>query len=150
MLQDALYAWLHYLAIFFLIVILTAQAVLLRPGLGEEIVRRLAIYDRLYLLSAVMVLVTGMLRLSLGAKGMAFYASNPWFHAKMTLFVLTGLCSIIPTLAFLRWRKQSRTVPAYMPPNEEIARARRWVMIEVHMLVLLPLCAVLMARGVGM
>ncbi|MGT2492781.1 DUF2214 family protein [Cupriavidus basilensis] len=29
-------------------------------------------------------------------------------------------------------------------------RLRRWVMIEAHLLILLPLCAVMMARGIGM
>src|SRR3546814_4490392 len=83
MLQDALLAWFHYLAIFLLIVIMTAEAVLLRPGLSPDTVRRLALYDRLYLASALAVLVTGLLRLTLGAKGVAFYMSNPWFHAKI-------------------------------------------------------------------
>ena len=36
MLQDALLAWLHYLAIFILIVLMTAQAVLLRPGMAAQ------------------------------------------------------------------------------------------------------------------
>ena len=31
MLADALYAWFHYLAIFVMVVVLTAEAVLLRP-----------------------------------------------------------------------------------------------------------------------
>jgi len=150
MLQDALLAWIHYLAIFLLIVIMTAEAVLLRPGLAPDTVRRLALYDRLYLASALAVLITGLLRLTLGVKGVAFYMSNPWFHAKITLFVIIGLCSIPPTLAFLRWRKQARQQPGYTPPDADIKRARRWVMLETHLFVLLPLFAALMARGIGM
>ncbi|KCV36987.1 DUF2214 family protein, partial [Bordetella bronchiseptica] len=83
MLQDALLAWLHYLAIFVLIVLMTAEAVLLRPGMSAQSVGRLALYDRLYLASALAVLATGVLRLTLGAKGAAFYMANPWFHAKI-------------------------------------------------------------------
>jgi len=150
MLQDALLAWFHYLAIFLLIVIMTAEAVLLRPGLAPDIVRRLALYDRLYLVSALAVLITGLLRLTLGAKGVAFYMSNPWFHAKITLFIIIGLCSIPPTRAFLSWRKQGRQQPAYTPPDADIKRARRWVILETHLFILLPLFAALMARGIGM
>ncbi|MCD0502632.1 DUF2214 family protein [Bordetella petrii] len=150
MLQDALLAWFHYLAIFVLVVIMTAEAVLLRPGLPPDTVRRLALYDRLYLVSALAVLATGLLRLIWGAKGAAFYMANPWFHAKMGLFVLIGLCSIPPTLAFLRWRKQALQQPGYTPDDAQIKRARRWVMIETHLFILLPLFAVLMARGIGM
>ncbi|GAB1578266.1 DUF2214 family protein [Bordetella petrii] len=150
MLQDALLAWFHYLAIFVLVVIMTAEAVLLRPNLSPDTVRRLALYDRLYLASALAVLATGALRLMLGAKGAAFYMSNPWFHAKIGLFVLIALCSIPPTLAFLRWRKQAVQQPGYVPAEAEIKRARRWVMIESHLFILLPLFAALMARGIGM
>jgi len=147
MLQDALLAWFHYLAIFVLVVIMAAEAVLLRPGLSPDTVRRLALYDRLYLASALAVLATGVLRLTLGAKGAAFYMGNPWFHAKIALFVIIGLCSIPPTLAFLRWSKQPQ---GYVPPEAEIRRARRWVMIESHLFILLPLFAALMARGIGL
>lgn len=150
MLQDALLAWFHYLAIFVLVVIMTAEAVLLRPGLAPDTVRRLALYDRLYLASALAVLTTGILRLTLGAKGAAFYMGNPWFHAKITLFVVIALCSIPPTLTFLRWQKQARQQPGYTPADADIKRARRWVMIESHLFILLPLFAALMARGIGM
>jgi len=150
MLQDALLAWFHYLAIFVLIVIMTAEAVLLRPGLPPDTVRRLALYDRLYLASALAVLATGLLRLTLGVKGVAFYMGNPWFHAKIALFVIIGLCSIPPTLTFLRWQKQARQQPGYTPADTDIKRARRWVMLETHLFVLLPLFAALMARGIGM
>ena len=150
MLQDALLAWFHYLAIFVLVVIMTAEAALLRPGLAPDTVRRLALYDRFFGVSAVAVLVTGVLRLMLGAKGAAFYMANPWFHAKIALFVMIALCSIPPTLAFIRWRKQAATQPGFVPPEADIRRARRWVMIESHLFIFLPLFAVLMARGIGM
>lgn len=150
MLQDALLAWIHYLAIFLLLVAMAAQTVLLRPDITPTVVRRLALYDRVYLISAIAVLITGLLRLSFGAKGAAFYMANPWFHAKIGLFVLIGLCSVPPTLAFLKWNKQVRTEPDHVPDVGQIKRARRWVMIEVHLIGFLPLFAVLMARGFGM
>lgn len=150
MLQDALLAWFHYLAIFVLVVVLTAQAVLLRPDLPSTAIKRLATYDRLYMLSAIAVLITGALRLTLGAKGAAFYMSNPWFHAKIGLFIVIGLCSIPPTMSFLRWIKQSRVQPGFVPPAADILRARRWIMIEAHLFIFLPLFAVLMARGLHM
>ncbi|MDQ8034919.1 hypothetical protein CEG14_07400 [Bordetella genomosp. 1] len=150
MVLDALLAWAHFLAIFFLIVVLTAEAVLLRPGLSAQTVGRLALYDRLYLVSAVLVLATGLARLMLGAKGVAFLMPNPWFHAKIALFVVIGLCSIPPTLAFLRWKRQAARLPGFVPDDAEIRRARRWVMLSSHLLILLPLFATLMARGIGL
>jgi putative membrane protein len=146
MLLDALLAWLHFAAIFLLIVPLAAQTVLLRPDMPAASVRRLAAYDRLYLGSAILVIITGLLRLFLGAKGVQYYLPNPWFHAKIGLFIIVALCSVRPTVAFLRWRRQARMLPGFVPTNTEIARVRRWVMIQAHLFGFIPLFAVLMAR----
>ncbi|WP_423198078.1 MULTISPECIES: DUF2214 family protein [unclassified Cupriavidus] len=149
MLTDALLAFFHFIAIFVLVMLMAAEAVVLRPDLTPAALRRLSIYDLSYFLAAIAVLVSGLLRLFYGAKGVDFYVHNPWFHAKMTVFVLIALCSLPPTLAIARWRKQARTLPEFVPTPAEIKRARRWVMIQAHVLILLPLCAVMMARGIG-
>lgn len=149
MLTDALLAFFHFLAIFTLITFLAAEAVVLRPELTPAQLRRLSLYDLLYFVSAMAVLATGLLRLFYGAKGAGFIVHNPWFHAKMTVFVLIALCSVPATMAFARWRKQARTQPDFVPAPAEIRRTRRWVMIQAHVLILLPLCAVMMARGIG-
>ncbi|QOK92523.1 DUF2214 family protein [Ralstonia pseudosolanacearum] len=148
--SDALLAYLHYLSIFTLIVFVTAEAVVLRPDMTPAIRRRLSIYDAVYGASAGAVLVSGLLRLFYGAKGAAFYVHNPVFHIKMGLFVLVALMSIPPTLTILRWKRQGKTLPDFVPTPAEIAKVRRWVMLEAHLIIFIPLAAVLMARGIGM
>jgi putative membrane protein len=148
--SDALLAYLHYISIFTLIVFITAEAVVLRPGMTPEIRNRLVRYDAVYGAAAVAVLVTGLLRVFYGAKGYAFYVHNPVFHIKVGLFILVGLLSIMPTVTILRWKKQAKTLPDFVPTPAEIAKTRRWVMIESHLIVFIPLAAVLMARGIGM
>lgn len=147
---DALLAYLHYISIFTLIVFLTAEAVVLRPDMTPEIRKRLGRYDAVYGVAAVAVVVTGVLRVIYGAKGYAFYVHNPVFHIKIGLFILVGLLSIVPTINILRWNKQGKTLPEFVPTPSEIAKTRRWVMIESHLIIFIPLAAVLMARGVGM
>ncbi|WP_295500349.1 DUF2214 family protein, partial [uncultured Ralstonia sp.] len=147
---DALLAYLHYISIFTLIVFLTAEAVVLRPDMTPEIRRRLARYDAVFGMAALAVLVTGVLRVLYGAKGAAFYLHNPVFHVKIGLYILVGLLSIMPTVAILRWKKQGKTLPDFVPTPAEIAKVRRWVMIESHLIIFIPLAAVLMARGIGM
>ncbi|AZY48684.1 DUF2214 family protein [Bordetella avium] len=149
MLQDALLAWLHYVAIFLVVVLLTAESVLLRPSLNSETIARLIRYDRFYLLAALLALVTGVLRFAFGAKGGLFYMINPWFHAKITLFVIIGLCSIKPTLHYLRWRDNATGHDGTPPSPEQVKSVRRWVMIEAHLLILMLLFATLMAGGVS-
>ncbi|MFP3891034.1 MAG: DUF2214 family protein [Ralstonia sp.] len=148
--SDALLAYLHYISIFTLIVFLTAEAVVLRPDMTPEIRRRLARYDAVFGMAALAVLVTGVLRVLYGAKGAAFYLHNPVFHVKIGLYILVGLLSIMPTVAILRWKKQGKTLPDFVPTPAEIAKVRRWVMIESHLIIFIPLAAVLMARGIGM
>jgi len=147
---DALLAYLHYISIFTLIVFLTAEAVVLRPDMTPEIRHRLARYDAVFGFAALAVLITGLLRVFYGAKGYAFYVHNPVFHVKVGLFILVGLMSIVPTINILRWKKQGKTLPNFVPTPAEIAKTRRWVMIESHLIIIIPLAAVLMARGIGM
>ena len=147
---DALLAYLHYISIFTLIGFLTAEAVVLRPDMTPEIRKRLGRYDAVYGVAAVAVVVTGVLRVIYGAKGYAFYVHNPIFHIKIGLFILVGLMSIVPTINILRWKKQGKTLPDFVPTPSEIAKTRRWVMIDSHLIIFIPLAAVLLARGIGM
>ena len=147
---DALLAYLHYISIFTLIVFLTAEAVVLRPDTTPEIRKRRARYDAVFGFAALAVLITGLLRVFYGAKGYAFYVHNPVFHVKVGLFILVGLMSIVPTINILRWKKQGKTLPDFVPTPSEIAKTRRWVMVESHLIIFIPLAAVLMARGIGM
>ena len=83
-------------------------------------------------------------------KGWDFYLSNHWFHGKVTLFILIGLLSLYPTKVLLGWRK---TVKAGHVPEIDatLQRNLRGVLVaELHLVVLMPILAALMARGVGM
>ncbi len=150
MLTDATLAALHYLSIILLVVFLSAEAVLCKPEyLSAITVRRLSVYDALYFTFAMAALATGLARVFWGVKGAAFYAGNALFWAKIAAFVLIGLMSIPPTRAFQRWRKRLKQDATALPAADEVLRARRWVLREAHLLVLLPIFAVLMARGFG-
>ena len=146
MLLDSTLAYLHFLSIFSVAATLTAELVLLRPALIGQSGRWLARVDLIYFIAVIAAVASGVSRAIWGAKGWAFYAHNPAFHAKVGLFVVIGLISIAPTLQFLRWLRAFRRDPAYMVPAAELKRARRAVMIELHLLLLLPLLAVMMSR----
>ena len=144
---DALLAYFHFAAIFTMIWFLSKEWTLLRAGAGALDVERIARADAGYGALAGIVLLSGALRAVYGLKGWAFYAHNPAFHLKVTLFVLVGLLSILPTRAFLRWRRARRVDPAWRVPETEWRSARRWVLVELHLLALIPLAAVIMSRG---
>jgi len=146
---DAILAYLHFGAIFTLIWFLAKEWTLLRAGTANVDLERLASADAGFGISAGIVLVTGALRAVYGIKGWMFYAHNPAFHVKIGLFVLVGLISIGPTLMFLRWRKARRQDASFRVSEPEWKRARRWIMIELHLIALIPLAAVIMSRGLG-
>ena len=146
---DALLAYFHYTAIFLLFAFLTVEAMLLRVALDANAVRLLGRVDRWYFAAAMLALVSGLSRLFWGVKGAGFYSGNPIFYGKVVLFIAIGILSIPPTMQFIRWSRQLAANAAFVPAKPERRRARRWVMIELHLAALLPLLAVLMARGIG-
>lgn len=144
---DAILAYLHFAAIFTMIWFLAKEWTLLRCGVDALDLERLAKADVGFGILAGLVLLTGATRAVFGIKGWSFYAHNPVFHLKVGLFVLVGLISIAPTLAFLRWRKARRADPAWRVPEAEWRRTIRFVLIELHLIAIIPLAAVVMARG---
>ncbi|WP_448671741.1 DUF2214 family protein, partial [Escherichia coli] len=97
-------AYLHYLSIFLLFALLVLQHRLLRLPLDLERARSLAAIDRGYGLCALAVLASGLARVLWYGKGVDYYLHNGLFHAKVGLFVLAALVSLLPTVTFLGWR----------------------------------------------
>jgi putative membrane protein len=146
---EAILAYLHILAILTMVVFISSEAALCRvQWLNAAVVERLAKVDMVYGLAAIAVLATGVARTWWGMKGTAWYWTNPLLHVKLTLFIIIGVTSIFPTLTYLRWRKALRSTGT-LPSEAEIKKTRRLVMIQAHLLVLIPLVAVFLARGFG-
>jgi putative membrane protein len=146
---EAILAYLHLAAILTLVVFISSEAALCRPEwMNAKVVERLATVDRVYGIAAGAVLVTGFVRTWLGMKGMGWYWTNPFLHVKVTLFVIVGLISIKPTVTFIRWRRELAATGA-LPSEEAIRKTRKLVMAQAHLIALIPLAAVFLARGFG-
>ena len=105
-------------------------------------------FPRGFLVAAIAVLVTGVLRVVLGDKGVPTYMGNWLLHLKFTGFIVIALLSIGPTLAYRRWLK-ALNANGSLPSAAEVGKTRKLVMIEAHLGALLPLAATFMARGWG-
>lgn len=146
---EAILAYLHILAILTMVVFVSSEAALCRvQWLNAAVVERLATVDRVYGIAAVAVLATGLARTLLGVKGTAWYWTHPLLHVKLTLFIVVGLVSIFPTLTYLRWRKTLRATGT-LPAAAEVAKTRKLVMVQAHLIAVIPLFAVFLARGFG-
>ena len=149
MTTEALLAYAHFLAILTMVVFLASEAALCRrEWLNAAVVERLAKVDLIYGISSIAVLLTGVARTYWGMKGAGWYWTQPLLHAKITLFIVVAVMSIFPTLRFTRWRRNLRATGA-LPTELEIKKTRRLIMIEAHLVALIPLLAVFLARGVG-
>ena len=141
---DVILAIAHHLIVFSLVAVLVAETVLADGRPDARRLEQIAQLDRMYGALAMSVLVVGGLRVVYGAKGWSFYAGNPLFWTKLALFGAAGLLSIVPTMRFIRWRR------AGVPPDAAAWRGTRgWMHAQLAVLVLIPVAAVLMARGVG-
>ena len=146
---EALLAYLHFAAILTLVVFMTSRAALCRPAwLNAAVVLRLRRVDRIFQGAMGFVLATGLARMAWGAKGLAWYAGQPLLQAKIAVFALIWLISLRATCRFGAWAR-AQAVGGALPPASEVDAARRWVMVEGHLLLLLPLAAVFAARGIG-
>jgi putative membrane protein len=127
-----------------LVALLAMEWVMLRDATVDP--ARLTKGDAGYGLVAGLAVVIGICRVIWGGKGWAFYEANPFFWAKMGLFVLMALVSIGPTLLFIRWRRAAAGAAAFTPPAKDLKRVRTWIRLEALLLILLLGCAAAMAR----
>lgn len=146
-LHAAIFAFLHHIAAFGLVAMLVAQLILLRSEIDVATARRLQTIDILVGAFAGSLFVVGLLRVFFFEKGSEYYFANGFFLIKFGLFLLTGLLSIIPTLEILSWRKATRAGQTPTIDAARIKRMRMAVHIELAAIVVIILCAALMARS---
>lgn len=147
---SSFFSFLHFVAVFGLVGALTVEWATLTESPTYREASLLQRCDRWYGISAGVVLVVGLLRVFYFEKGSAFYFANPFFHAKLGLFVIIGLLSIYPTIRFIKWRSQMTDGKAPAVPPAEYRVIRMVLRLELLLLLAMALCAAFMARGVGL
>lgn len=134
----------HFLGLAAFLAALAVEWALFARRVDGRTARRLALADLVYGLAAVLVIGTGLLKVFAGDKPAVYYGHNPFFHVKLTVFVLIFLMSIYPTMQFIRYRRAADTDIVEYP-----AVVGTLLKIEIVATALIPLLAVLMARGFG-
>jgi putative membrane protein len=146
---EANLAYIHILAILSMVVFISSEAALCRSEwMNARVVERLARVDLIYGIAAVLVLASGLARTYWGYKGGGWYWTNWLLHLKLGMFVVVALMSIKPTLMYRRWRRELQATGA-LPSDAQITDARKWVMIQAHIIAIIPIAAVFLARGFG-
>lgn len=144
------FAFLHHLAAFALVSALVVELMLLKDALDFKAARRLQIADRIYGLSAGIVLLVGLLRVFYFEKGTGYYFQSAPFIGKFALFIFVGLLSIYPTVKVLSWRTSIKQGRAPVVEAGTLRMMRAIVHLELGGVVFILLFAALMARGIGL
>jgi putative membrane protein len=145
--MSTLFAFLHHLCAFTLVSAVAIEFTLIRQELTAASARRLQVTDLVLGIAAGTLFVVGLLRVFFFEKGWDYYLHSHAFLTKFALFITIGLLSIIPTRQFLSWNVALRA--GQVPVME--ARQRRLVTSIIHgellAIVIIALCAAIMARG---
>jgi len=145
--MTTLFAFLHHLCAFTLVAAVAIEFTLIRQELTLASARRLQVTDLVLGIAAGLLLIIGLCRVFFFEKGASYYWHSHAFLLKFGLFVIVGLLSIIPTMEFLSWRG---AITARRVPVMEASRRRRVSVIihaELAAIVVILLCAAIMARG---
>ena len=143
--MEIVLRYLHFISVFAIVGALVSEHLLLKSTLSRKEILRLSKIDGVYGLAVLSLLGVGM-TLWLGGIGKPteFYSSNPVFHIKLTLFVVIGLLSIYPTVFFIKQAKGDPTEMVAIP------KTIFWmVRFELLILLIMPILAGLMAKGIG-
>lgn len=145
--MSALFAFLHHAAAFFLVSALIVESSLLSGPLTAWSAKRLLRVDMLFGISAAVLLTVGLLRVFFFEKGAGYYFGSVYFLGKLSVFILVGLLSLVPTLEFLSWRKAVRAGQVPAANAKKLRMVRMVLYLEQAGIVLILLFAALMARG---
>ena len=145
----ALFAWLHWLAIGVAWGLLLTEYWLCRRMPDRTQVRLLGMVDLGYQLALIASLATGLARAIYYGQDADYYLANRLFWLKITIFLVIVVVAVAPTLQYIRWNREARTAPSFAPLTREIERVRGSIALGLGLWLILPLIAVLVARGYG-
>ncbi len=143
--MDAIFThYLHYLGLALLTAALAMELLLHRNEVTGATARKLARIDALYGTAALIVLATGLLKMTHFGKPVEYYGQNFIFHIKMTVFMIIVLLSIAPSVRFFKARNSSPDSTVSYPRSVGIL-----LKVEMALLLIMPLLGVMMAQGYG-
>jgi len=141
--DDIIFRYLHFLGIIVFSAALFSEHLLLKREMNSAEIKKVAVLDLIYGVSALLVMAVGFVLWFWVGKPAKFYSHNPIFMVKITLFFVIALLSIYPSVFFFKHRKAENNVTV---PKIIFMLLR----FEMILLLLIPLLAVYMAKGIGL
>jgi putative membrane protein len=145
----AVFAWLHLLAIGVGAGMLLTEYWLCRRMPDRIQVRLLGQVDMGYQLALIGSLATGLARALYYGQDVPYYLANRLFWLKIAIFFTIVVVAIAPTMQYIRWNREARSAPTFTPLERDVERARASIALGLGLWLILPLIAILVARGYG-
>ncbi|SEJ51610.1 DUF2214 family protein [Paraburkholderia diazotrophica] len=143
-----LLAAVHLLGYGFALASIIGRTRALRQLSGPADLSRVFLADTGWGITAIVLIVTGLMRVFGGfEKGADYYLHEPLFHIKMAALVLILILEVMPMMALIRWRiavKQGDTPDLALAGR--FARIGHWQSV---LLIVMVFAASGMARGIG-
>lgn len=143
------FAWLHLLAAGLGAGLLLAEYWLCRRMPDRIQVRILSQVDLSYQFALIGSLATGLVRVLYYGQEATYYLSNRLFWLKVVIFLALAVVAVGPSMQFLRWSREAQATPAFAPLTREFERVRSAIALGLGLWLILPLVAILVARGFG-
>lgn len=146
---ELIFSYIHVLAMMVMAASLVVEIMLLASHDGSKTAEDLIRADFAYFLAAGMAVLSGAVKLFLSSKGMVYYLGNPVFLVKLLLFFAAAGLSMIPSRRYAHWSSRMHMDLGYRIPAPEARSTLRLTAVELAIVLLLPLLAVMMSRGLG-
>jgi putative membrane protein len=146
--RDALLAYGHLLAILSWTVFLASLAALARPEwLNAAVVARLVVLRRIAWGAGWLTVASGALRMVWGTQPWLWYLAQPLLWGKLVLVALMLLGLWRAGRALALWQ-HTLAAGGALPDETAVRALRQQVMRASHLMLLPPLLAVMLTRGV--
>ena len=145
MTAEILVRYFHFISIFVMVSAVVVEHALIKDRMSGKELRRFMNFDAVYGIAALLTVGMGLWLWFGVGKPADWYTKNWIFHMKVTLFVVAGLLSIIPTVRMNRLRKKTASSELVDIPKAVVMVIR----VELLLFFLIPLLATLMAKGIG-
>ncbi|WP_298504647.1 DUF2214 family protein [uncultured Maribacter sp.] len=134
----------HFISVFILFSALIVELSIIKEEMTEN---NFIILKRANVLIGIfsgLTIATGLLRMYYFGKGPNYYLSNPLFIVKLSLFAITGLLSIYPTIQF----NKSKNLETKITKLEHFKAVQLILKVELVLFLVIPLLAVFVAKGI--
>ena len=145
--MSTLFATLHHAAVLTLFVCTLVSIYQLRQPLTLRGARLLRQTDMLNGITATLVLLVGLVRVFYLEKGSTYYFGNGPFIAKLGVYGLASMLSLVPTLAVRRWRSPLQQGQLPTVSDQKLTAMRTVAYLKLVCLVAMAICANWAAHG---